>query len=71
MGLSELIKESEIKFWDYAIHLLESEASTLTKFINVGYQSYQRYRLMNFIHKSFFWASIGLMFGLILGLFIA
>jgi len=70
VNLFELIQKSEMRFWDFTIPILESEATPVRKFLNFGYHSYQRYRLMNFILKSFFWASIGLTFGLALGLIV-
>ena len=71
MNLLQIVNKSEMRFWEYFIPLLESEAAVLKKFINIGYFSYQRYKPMSFVYKSFFWASLGLIFGLVIGIFIA
>jgi hypothetical protein len=68
MSILDMLHETERRFWDYAIPILESEAPIMKKFINLGYSTYQRYRPMNFITKSLIWACLGLTFGLAFGI---
>jgi hypothetical protein len=68
MTILEMLHQTERRFWDYAIPLLESEIPIMKKFIHLGYSSYQRYRPMNFLAKSVFWACLGLTFGLAIGI---
>jgi hypothetical protein len=70
MTILEMLHETERLFWDFTIPLLESETPLMKKFILLGYSSYQKYRPLNFLVKSAFWASLGLTFGLAIGIII-
>jgi hypothetical protein len=71
MTMSDMLYETEKRFWEFAIPLLESDPPGLEKFINFGYSFYKRYQSMDFITKSLFWAYLGLTFGLAFGIIIS
>ena len=68
MTILEMFHQTERRFWDFTIPLLESEDPVIKKFIHLGYSFYQRYRPMNFLAKSVFWAILGMAFGLAFGI---
>jgi hypothetical protein len=68
MTILEILHETERRFWDLTIPLLESKDPIMKKFILLGYSFYQRYRPMNFLAKSAFWACLGMTFGLAIGI---
>ncbi len=60
----------EIRFWEMAIPLMSSKSPMVNKLVKVGYQIYNQYQPRNLLFKMLFWSSMGLSFGLAIGLLI-
>lgn len=67
MRTDNFLHRAENRFWDFIIPILETETIFVENIVNALYFSYKRYRMMNFLFKSFFWGCIGLTFGLFIG----
>ena len=64
----EMYNNVELSFWELTIPLLDSESLTVKKVVNVGYNTLKHYKKRSMLFKTFFWASLGLSFGLTIGL---